>query len=93
ATERRFSEFLAREITPRFPDGLTVVDASGQWRDPATRRTSREATKLVLLVTPAEESSAAPTREVRIAAIVDAYKRRFRQKSVLVLTREACARF
>ena len=33
-TEARWSRFLADEITPRFPDGLTVVDASGQWRAP-----------------------------------------------------------
>ncbi len=24
---------LAAEVTPRFPDGLTVVEAGGQWRD------------------------------------------------------------
>src|SRR5260370_23477088 len=29
-----WSRFLAREITPRFPDGLTVLDAAGQWRGP-----------------------------------------------------------
>lgn len=27
--------FLAAEVTPRFPDGLTVIDAAGQWRDGA----------------------------------------------------------
>jgi hypothetical protein len=91
--EAAWQRFLAREITPRFPDGLTVIDGYGQWRDPAARRGVREATKLVMLVTPADGSSTVPTREARIAAIVDAYKRRFRQKSVLVLTRAACARF
>jgi hypothetical protein len=96
--EAAWDKFLAREITPRFPDGLTVIDARGQWRDPATRRITREATKLVVLVTPAGPSpSSAPgsdvSREKRVAAIVAAYTRRFHQKSVLVLTHVVCARF
>src|SRR5882757_9515445 len=32
-TDARWTEFLAREVTPRFPDGLTVFDTSGQWCD------------------------------------------------------------
>lgn len=91
--EARWQAFLAREITPRFPDGLTVIDAYGQWRDPAAGRIVREATKLVVLVTPADAASGTVSRQERVAAVVDAYKRRFRQKSVLVLTRAACARF
>lgn len=92
-TEARWEAFLAREITPRFPDGLTVVDARGQWRDPAAGRIAREATKLVVLVTPADAASGTASRQDRVAAVVEAYKRRFRQKSVLVLTRSACGRF
>ena len=32
-TETKWSRFVDQEITPRFPDGLSVVDARGQWRD------------------------------------------------------------
>ena len=32
-TDEAWQAFLATEITPRFPDGLTVLDAAGQWRD------------------------------------------------------------
>src|SRR5262249_27399903 len=35
-SEAAWARFLDREISPRFPDGLTVVDAAGQWRDQAT---------------------------------------------------------
>src|SRR5271166_4256482 len=31
-TEEAWSQFLASEVTPKFPDGLTVFDAHGQWR-------------------------------------------------------------
>src|SRR5258707_11229157 len=36
-----WSRFLAREITPRFPDGLTDLDAAGQLRDPGYSRVAR----------------------------------------------------
>ena len=40
-----FNRFVASEITSRFPDGLTVLDAHGQWRDPARMTLAREASK------------------------------------------------
>jgi Protein of unknown function (DUF3574) len=83
-----WARFLAREITPRFPDGLTVLDAAGQWRDPADGRVVREPSKLVIIVT-----ADGPPADDRIAAIVAAYKQRFRQKSVGVVTSPACAAF
>jgi hypothetical protein len=83
-----WARFLAREITPRFPDGLTVVDAAGQWRDPATGRTAREPSRLVIIVTAGD----APAED-RIAAIVAAYKERFHQKSVGVVATAVCAAF
>jgi hypothetical protein len=83
-----WATFLAREITPRFPDGLTVIDAAGQWRDPATGRIAREPSRLVIIVTAGD----APADQ-KIAAIVTAYKQRFRQKSVGIVTSAACAAF
>ncbi len=85
-TEARWSRFLADEITPRFPDGLTVVDASGQWRAPGARRIVRERSKLVIIV-------AAADAQDKVDAIVEAYKRKFRQQSVGVVVRPACASF
>src|ERR1700732_888757 len=35
-TEDEWAGLGDREITPRFPDGLTVFSAAGQWRDPDT---------------------------------------------------------
>jgi hypothetical protein len=83
-----WARFLAREVTPRFPDGLTVVDAAGQWRDPASGRLTREPSRLVIIVTAAD-----PAVDGRIAAIVAAYKQQFHQKSVGVIASPACAGF
>ena len=70
------------------PDGLTVFDAAGQWRDPARGRIVREPSKVVLIVFRDE-----PQKQEHLDAIADAYKRRFKQQSVGIVIRPACASF
>jgi hypothetical protein len=86
--EAAWSRFLAREITPRFPDGLTVLNAIGQWQSRDRGRLMREPSKLVVIVT-ADDT---PARD-KIAAIIAAYKQRFRQRSVGVISHPVCAVF
>ena len=86
--EAAWSRFLAREITPRFPDGLTVLSATGQWRHPGGRSVVRELSKLVIIVT-ADNAALGG----RIATIVAAYKLKFRQQSVGVISHSVCAAF
>jgi hypothetical protein len=83
-----WSRFVAREMTPRFPDGLTVTDAIGQWRDRDNGRIVREPSKHVEIVLPGNDDD-----EARLDAIVAAYKRDFRQQSVGVIVRPACVSF
>jgi hypothetical protein len=87
-SEATFSRFVATEITPRFPDGLTVTDAVGQWRDRDSGRIVREPSKHVEIVLPGNDDD-----EARLDAIVAAYKRQFRQQSVGVIVRPACVSF
>src|ERR1700752_737176 len=54
ANAARWAQFLAREVTPRFPDGLTVYETSGQWRDPATKAIARERSRVLRIIVPAE---------------------------------------
>ena len=86
-TDARWRQFVAQELTPRFPDGLTVIDAQGQWRDPHGVLV-REPSKIVVIVT----TDDAGARE-RISAVAAAYKERFQQRSVGVVTRPVCAAF
>jgi hypothetical protein len=87
-TDARWRSFLAREVTPRFPDGLTVFDTTGQWRDAKTKAVVREPSKIVRLILPADAQA-----KEKIDAVVSAYRRQFRQDSVGVLTRPACVSF
>jgi hypothetical protein len=81
-----FDRFLDDEVTPRFPDGLSVYDAQGRWRSGAV--TVREPAKVVEIVLPGKAGDAA-----QLSQLAAAYKQRFHQEAVLVLTESACAAF
>jgi Protein of unknown function (DUF3574) len=87
-SERAFAHFVARELSSRFPDGLTITDATGQWRDPADGRLEREATKQVEIVLPGNADD-----QTKLNAVVTAYKREFRQRSVGIIVQSACVSF
>ena len=87
-SEAAWRRFLAREVTTLFPDGLSVVDALGQWRDRATGRIVREPSKLVTIVLPGK-----PDDQAHLDAVAEAYKRRFHQQSVGIIVRSVCASF
>lgn len=86
-SERRWQAFLRDEVTPRFPDGLTVWEASGQWKRP-DGRIARERAKVLLVV---HEQS--PTMDAAVKSIVQAYKDGFQQQSVLWETAQVCVAF
>ena len=86
--DARWRAFLAREVTPRFPDGLTVYETAGQWRDPARNLILRERSRVLRIIVPAD---AAPRDKVE--AVAEAYKKQFQQKSVGIVMRPACVSF
>ena len=86
--EQEWSDFVEAEIAPRFPEGLSVLDAQGQWEDTDKKTVVREPSKDVRLIVPAG-TEATP----KIDAIVNAYKQRFQQQSVAVMIRPACVSF
>ncbi len=83
-----WSRFVARELTPRFPDGLTITDAIGQWRDTASGEIVREPAKKVEIVMPGNGDD-----QARLDAAVKAYKSKFHQRSVVIIVRPACVGF
>ena len=87
-TDAEWEEFAAREITPRFPDGFTVLDAQGQWRNPESGTVKREASKLVRVIAPGGGNLSA-----RVEAVSLAYRQRFHQDAIGVVTTPVCAAF
>ena len=83
-TELEWQLFLRDEVTRRFPDGLTVWEAEGQWRTPAGS-IDHERSKVLLLVHP---DTAAARQSV--LAVIEAYRKTFEQESVLWESARAC---
>jgi hypothetical protein len=81
-SEAEFQAFVDQEVTPRFPDGLTLYDADGQFLD-STGTLIQEPSKVISLIfTDTVENEAA------INEIIQAYKEQFQQESVLQVVDE-----
>ena len=87
-SDAEWSDFAEQVITPQFPDGFTVSDGDGHWFDQRTGRMVRERSKILLVAADPGSDLAA-----RIGAVVDAYRQRFNQKSVGVITTTECGAF
>ena len=79
--------FLADTVTPRFPDGLTVLDGRGQWRG-ADGLIQKEHSKVLVILAPPGGDAMRLIDEVS-----DEYKARFAQESVLRVVSDACVSF
>jgi len=82
-SEEDWRAFLEAVVTPRFPEGLTVWHAEGQWTDP--RGVLVEEPVLVIEIV----HSASARADSAIASIAEEYRRRFRQDAVLRVTTDA----
>jgi len=83
-SELEWQLFLRDEVTSRFPDGLTVWDAEGQWRAPQGS-VEHERTKVLLLV-----HADTPAAREGVQAVIDRYRKAFDQQSVLWETSRVC---
>ncbi|MGH9947465.1 MAG: DUF3574 domain-containing protein [Pyrinomonadaceae bacterium] len=77
-TETEWQKFVEDIVTPRFPDGLTIDDALGQYLDGKTL--VREKSKQLILIYPRKFKT---TSSRKIEEIRSAYIKAFDQKSVL----------
>jgi hypothetical protein len=81
---RRFEDEV---ITPRFPQGYSVIEAAGKWRG-ADGVTRGEPSRIVVLIHEDDAASAAKVRQV-----AQQYRERFRQEAVLRERGAVCAAF
>ena len=74
-SETNWKQFINSQVTPRFPEGLTVLNADGQYMNTC------EKAKLVVIIhanTPKDNRS--------ISEVISHYKEAFQQQSVLRVT-------
>jgi hypothetical protein len=82
-----FQQFLDREVTPRFPDGFTVISGQGQFKD-ASGVILKERSKLLILLYPISATSSQQIDKIR-----KAYVTVFQQQSVLRTDNLSCTAF
>ncbi|NOT39428.1 MAG: DUF3574 domain-containing protein [Alphaproteobacteria bacterium] len=85
-SEREWQAFVAAEIAPKFPEGFSVLDGAGFWRDAKTQKTISEKSKVVVRM---HDDNA----DAAIGEIVAAYKTQFQQDAVMRVDRPVCAQF
>jgi hypothetical protein len=78
-TARDFDQFIAASVTPRFPEGLTELTAKGQWRNSHGDIIAEPSmiVEIVMIDTQANH--------VHIQNIIDDYKKKFAQESVMLI--------
>lgn len=83
-SEPELRRFVVDEVTPRFPDGVTLTPGGGRWKGPE-HQMMRDAAKVLVLVLPAKGDPAANVEAVRAA-----YRARFNQDSAVVMPPPVC---
>jgi hypothetical protein len=73
-----FDRFLDKEVTPAFPDGLTLLTGKGQWRDSSGQVVKERSYVLILLYPTTDQQANKEIEEIRVD-----YKRLYDQESVL----------
>lgn len=86
-SDAEWKSFLAQVVTPRFPLGLTVLNATGQWKG-ASGEVEEERSEVVTIFHPDDEAGRRSVREIALE-----YKRRFGQEAVLRERAPTCASF
>jgi hypothetical protein len=83
-SENEWRAFLDKEVTPRFPSGLTVIDAYGQWQGAKQTQPERLRSKILVLL-----YADNPAQRGAIDAIRAAWKAKTGDQSVLRVTQSA----
>jgi hypothetical protein len=87
-SESAWRAFLDKEVTPRFPNGLSVIDVYGQWQGKEEKVPERIRTKLLIIDYP----DIGENRD-KIEAIRAAWKKLTGDQSVMRVTEPADVSF
>jgi hypothetical protein len=87
-SESDWRSFLDREVTTRFPDGLSVLDVYGQWQGKNQTVPERLRSKMLIIDYPDTAENRA-----RIEAIRTAWKQKTGDQSVMRVTEPADVSF
>jgi hypothetical protein len=84
-SEKAWEDFCNRHVLAAFPNGYTVIDATGYWKY-ASAGTEKERSKIILIFAPA---AAHP----KVLSVAEQYRKLFDQEAVLVSASEVKTNF
>lgn len=87
-TEKEWRSFLDDTVTADLPNGYTILDATGAWMNPITRKTIKEATKVLIAALPATPDSLVAANRIRRD-----YQIKFHQQLVGMTAEQVCGTF
>jgi hypothetical protein len=87
-SEADWRGFLDREVTPRFPDGLSVLDVYGQWQGKSQNAPERLRSKMLII-----DYRDTSENRAKIEAIRAAWKLKTGDQSVMRVTEPADVSF
>jgi len=85
-SDEAVARFVAEEVVTRLPDGFTLIEGTGWWRDRTSGETIRERTLILVVMHP-------PEGRGTVAEIARAYAQRFGQQAVLGIEGAAIGTF
>jgi hypothetical protein len=87
-TDKDWNDFVDKVVTPALPNGFTTFDANGGWMSPASGKTIRERTKVLMTALPDADASVATVKRIR-----NDYQVKFHQQLVGMTVSPACGSF
>jgi len=88
ADEADWAIFVDTVVAKYFPDGFTILNGKGGWRDAWLGQTLYESSRVLVIAAPPSANLG-----TRLQAIAEIYRRRFHQQSVGIVTSQACGAF
>lgn len=86
-SDKQWQNFVADVITPRFPQGLSIWTAYGQWQSAAGNIIQEDSYVLNVI------HDGQPASDVAIAEVMNNYKQQFRQEAVLRVESAVCVSY
>ncbi len=86
-SDEEWSAFVRDVVTPRFKEGLTILDGNGQWLG-ADGKIARERVHILEI-----DAKPGPELDASLQAIASEYKKRFKQEAVLRITAPVAMKF
>ena len=79
--ETLWNNYLDNDVTPRFREGLTLLEATGQWRVKEGKKPRRNRSKILILI-----HEASPDKFDMIEEVREIWKEKSGHRSVLKVT-------